>query len=415
MEDSTLHLDPVLARMSRSQATLSIPSNEHVTSSISEAASTSPSTSTNSSVRAEPILPLASTETPKPSRKRASDASRPLIKSQKVSEKLLVEEDCYTSKASLEKARNSLPKKHDIKLKLDVLIPYPFYRKIDSGYVKSIKELIGQKVFDTKRTTFTVCEDPASTKYLVLDGNHRVTALLELYSAECVLEFDCVVYGSLSKEQMFAICLSLTEPSMSLELRFLDQMNVFRKYRLARGVQRSTKVFDSQLEHGRLLVNKPNEYAIQVAQMSDDDYETVATYVNAFQNYLVPESPHRETKKKSKKQKIHFSNLTENGKLPDLKCGVFWKTFMKGFKINQSYTLSLLKPQEDGTFLTLHEVKECAKNQPQFLLRLKKMNIHFHTLEEASKALCDGKVLSDGKLMSALCSRKYVFLIMAFC
>uniref|UniRef100_A0A914QZ13 ParB/Sulfiredoxin domain-containing protein n=1 Tax=Panagrolaimus davidi TaxID=227884 RepID=A0A914QZ13_9BILA len=155
-----------------------------------------------------------SSETPKTSRKRKAP-----IKKLKVSEKQSISDDCSSSAAALEKAKQHLPKKHDIKLCLASLVPYPFYRQIDPAYVKKINELVESKQFDLKRTTFTVCEDPASGKYLVLDGNHRVTSFLEKFGIDCTHEFDCIVYGHLSKEQLFAISLTLTEPAMSLEMR----------------------------------------------------------------------------------------------------------------------------------------------------------------------------------------------------
>lgn len=62
-------------------------------------------------------------------------------------------------------------------------------------------------------------------------------------------------------------------------------------------------------------------------------------------------------KEHADREHIHYSNLTEDGKLPDLKAGIFWKTIMQGCKINKAHILSLMKPQANGSFLTLHDVK----------------------------------------------------------
>jgi hypothetical protein len=78
---------------------------------------------------------------------------------------------------------------------------------------------------------------------------------------------------------------------------------------------------------------------------------------------------------------------------------------MQGCNTNKNYTLSLMKMQASGRYLTLHEVKEAAKHQPKFLLRLRRMGIIYETSEAASIDLCDGTVHTDAQLMSAINSR----------
>uniref|UniRef100_A0A914YY25 Uncharacterized protein n=1 Tax=Panagrolaimus superbus TaxID=310955 RepID=A0A914YY25_9BILA len=240
----------------------------------------------------------------------------------KSSEKETVEDVCSRTQKSLDGARKLLPQPIETELELSVLLPYPVYRNVDASYVQKFVEIIRAKIFSFKTSMFVVCQSHTDRqKYYILDGNHRYEGLISNLGANSTTKVYCKVYSPLSREQIFSLCFELTKPRMSLELRFLDQVQLLRKFMKAKRIQPASKIFDSQLELGNALITNPNKEALEVSQWPQESYEVAVSYIVAFHE--------GKTKDAQPFEILHHANKTLDRMLPDLKAKIFGRQLFK--------------------------------------------------------------------------------------
>uniref|UniRef100_A0A914PH49 ParB/Sulfiredoxin domain-containing protein n=1 Tax=Panagrolaimus davidi TaxID=227884 RepID=A0A914PH49_9BILA len=306
---------------------------------------------------------------------KKSMPQKPILAVPKLLEKSSISEVCQINEVSLKLVKETMKPLYDVDLELEKLQPYPFFRAVDENWVARFTELLDNGEFNYRQSMFTVCKlDEHGRQYLVLDGNHRLNALIQKYGEKCSsCKVYCRVYGVLSKDDIFSLCLDLTKPSLSLELRFLDQIEIVRKFMDEKKIVKTSKVYESHIKLHSLLMENPNECAIEIAQWPDEDYKIIKIFLLAFQDNKIKEHPTARA--------LHYINVTSNGKLPDLKAKNFWNCVIKAVKK--------------------------IRNQPQFLERLKSIGILYASLEEASTDLV-GEQRTDKQLFDALTSRTYM-------